>query len=149
MFLLYDGFHGLYMDGLKIGDQVPLAAVARNSAKPIRLPDKASIFRAELYAITLAMDFICHSKDTKFIVFSDSKSRLEALNGFKIKLDLVLKIIKDYTSLIKAGKVIEFCWIPSHVNICVLQSSVRWSSCPSSMVTYFCNTASFLVGECL
>jgi len=25
--------------------------------------------------------------------------------------------IKDYTSLIKAGKVIEFCWIPSHVNI--------------------------------
>ena len=28
-----------------------------------------------------------------------------------------LKIIKDYTSLIKAGKLIEFCWIPSHVNI--------------------------------
>jgi len=37
--------------------------------------------------------------------------------GFRIELDLVLKIIKDYTSLIKAGKVIEFCWIPSHVNI--------------------------------
>ena len=57
------------------------------------------------------------SKDTRFIVFSDSKSSLEALNGFRIELDLVLKIIKDYTSLIKAGKVIKFCWIPSHVNI--------------------------------
>jgi len=41
----------------------------------------------------------------------------EALSGFKIELNLVLKIIKDYTSLVKAGKVIEFCWIPSHVNI--------------------------------
>jgi len=44
-------------------------------------------------------------------------SSVEALNGFKIEVDLVLKIIKDYTSLMKAGKVIEFCWIPSHVNI--------------------------------
>ena len=42
---------------------------------------------------------------------------MEALNGVRIELDLVLKIIKDYTSLIKAGKAIKFCWIPSHVNI--------------------------------
>ena len=44
-------------------------------------------------------------------------SSLEALNGFKIELDLVQKIITDYTNLINAGKTIEFCWIPSHVNI--------------------------------
>ena len=113
----YDGFHRLYTDGSKIGDQVASAAVARNSTKTIRLPDRASIFRAELYAITLAMNFIRHSKDTKFIVFSDSKSSLEALNGVKIELDLVLKIIKDYTNLIKAGKVIKFFSIPSHVNM--------------------------------
>jgi len=100
----YDGFYRLYTDGSKIGDQVVSAAVARNSTKTVRLPDRASIFRVELYAITLAMDFIRHSKDIKFIVFSDSKSSLEALNGFKIELDLVLKIIKDYTDLIKAGK---------------------------------------------
>jgi len=105
------------MDSSKIGDQVASAAVARNSTKSIRLPDKASIFRAELHAVSLAMDFICHSKDTRFIVFSDSESSLEALISFRIELDLVLEIIKDYTSLIKAGKLIEFCWIPSHVNI--------------------------------
>jgi len=112
-----DGFRRLYTDGSKIGDHVASAAVARNSTKTVRLPDKASIFRAELYAISLAMDFIRHSKDSRFIVFSDSKSSLEALNGFRIELNLVLKIIKDCTSLIKAGKVIEFCWISSHVNI--------------------------------
>jgi len=65
----------------------------------------------------MTLDFILRSKDTKFIIFSDSVSSLEALNGFKIEVDLVLKIIKEYTSLIKAGKVVEFCWIPSHVNI--------------------------------
>jgi len=64
----------------------------------------------ELYAVTLAMEFIRCSKHTKFI-------SLEALNGFKIEVDLVLRIIRDCTSFIKAGKVIEFCWIPSHVNI--------------------------------
>jgi len=113
----YGGFRRLYTDGSKIGDQVASAAVARNSTKTVRLPDKASIFRAELYAISVAMDFICHSKDTRFIVFSDSKSSLEALSGPRIELDLVLEIIKDYTGIIKAGKVIKLCWIPSHVNI--------------------------------
>jgi len=86
----YDGFHRLYMDGSRIGDQVASAAAVRNSTKTVHLPDKASIFRAELYAITLAMDFIRHSKHTKFIIFSDSKPSLEALNGFKIELNLVL-----------------------------------------------------------
>ena len=113
----YDGFHRLHRDGSKIGDLVASAAIARNRTKMVCLADKASIFTAELYTLTLAMDSICHSKDTKFIVFSDTMSSLVALNGFKIELDLVLKVIKDYTSLMKAGKVIEFCWIPSHVNI--------------------------------
>ena len=105
----YSGFCQLYTDSSKIGDQVASAAVARNSTKTVHLPDKASIFRAELYGISLAMDFIRHSKNTRFIVVSDSKSSMEALIGFRIELDLVLKIIKDYTSLIKAGKDIEFC----------------------------------------
>lgn len=113
----YDGFHRLYTDGSKIGDQVASADIDSNRSKTVRLPNKASIFRAELYAITLAMDFIRYSKDTKFIIFSDSMSSLEAIDSFKIEVDLVLKIIKDYTSLMKAGKVIKFCCIPSHVNI--------------------------------
>jgi len=61
----YDGFHQLYTDGSKIGDQVASAAVTRNSTKAVRLENKASIFKAELYAITLAMDFIRCSKYTK------------------------------------------------------------------------------------
>ena len=47
------------------------------------------------------------AKTLNLLFFSDSMSSLEALNGFKIEVDLVLKIIKDYTSLMKAGKVID------------------------------------------
>ena len=71
---------------------------------------------AELYAITLAMYFVRRSRNSNFVIFSDSMSSLEALNGVKFELDLVQKIIKDYTHLTNNGKTIIFCWIPSHVN---------------------------------
>ena len=44
-------------------------------------------------------------------------SSLQALSGFKLEIDLVQKILKDYTTLTNSGKSIVLCWIPSHVNI--------------------------------
>jgi len=37
--------------------------------------------------------------------------------GFKLEIDIVQNIIKDYTHLANSGKTIILCWIPSHVNI--------------------------------
>jgi len=52
------------------------------------------------------------------LFFSDSVSTtLEAVNGFKLKIDIAQNIIKDYTHLANSGKTIILCWIPSHVNI--------------------------------
>ena len=45
------------------------------------------------YAITLAMYFVRRSRNSNFVIFSDLMSSLEALNGFKLELDLVQKII--------------------------------------------------------
>ena len=43
---------------------------------------------------------------------------MTALNGFKLGVDLVQKIIKDYThTFTHSGKTIIFCWTASHVNI--------------------------------
>ena len=50
------------------------------------------------------------------IFFSDSMSSLEAISGFKLEIDIVQNIIKDYTHLANTGKAIILCWIPSHVN---------------------------------
>jgi len=85
--------------------------------KLLRLPNNASIFRAELYAISLALAVIRRRKEKNFIIFSDSVSSLEAISGFKLEIDIVQNIIKDYTHLANSGKIIILCWIPSHVNI--------------------------------
>jgi len=44
-------------------------------------------------------------------------SSLEAISGFKLEIDIVQNIIKDYAHLAYSGKIIILCWIPSHVNI--------------------------------
>jgi len=42
---------------------------------------------------------------------------LETISGFKLQIDIVQNIIKDYTHLANSGKIIILCWVPSHVNI--------------------------------
>jgi len=44
-------------------------------------------------------------------------SSLEAISGFRLQIDIVQNIIKDYTHLANNGITIILCWIPSHVNI--------------------------------
>jgi len=46
----------------------------------------------KIYAITFAMYFVHRSRNSNFVIFSDSMSSLEALNRFKLELDLLQKI---------------------------------------------------------
>ena len=52
-------------------NQVAAAVVYRSTTKTTRLPNTASIFSAELYAISLALAVIRRSKENNFIIFSD------------------------------------------------------------------------------
>jgi len=56
-------------------------------------------------------------KEKTFVIFSDSMSSLQSINGFNLDSDLVQKFLKDYTILAKNGKNIVLCWIPSHLGI--------------------------------
>jgi len=87
------------------------------SIECVRLPDAASIFRAELYAILLAIDVVWRLKEKNFVIFSDSMSSLQSINSFNLDSDFVQKFLKDYTVLAKNSKKIILCWIPSHVGI--------------------------------
>ena len=100
-----------------MGNQLAAAVVHGSVTKTTRLPNKSSIFRAELHAISLALAAIRRSKEKNFIIFSHSMSSLEAISGLKLEIDIVQNIIKDYTHLANNGKTIILCWIPSHVNI--------------------------------
>ena len=67
-----------------------------------------SIFRAELYALTLAIDVVRRNKENNFLIFSDSMSSLQAIDGFNIESDLVHKFLKDYSVLTENGKKMLF-----------------------------------------
>jgi len=88
-------------DGSKEGNIVAATVVHRDNTKCVRLPDAASIFRAELYALLLAIDVVRRSKENNFVIFSDSMSSLQSINGFNLDSDLVQKFLKDYTVLAK------------------------------------------------
>jgi len=86
--------------------------VYKTFTKATRLPNKANICRAEVYAVSLAMVLNHCSKEKNFIIFSEL-----CLSGFKVELNSVYSIVKGYTHLTNSGKTIVLCWIPSHVNI--------------------------------
>ena len=100
----YKDFSQLYTDGSKMGNQVAAAVVHGSVTKTTRQPNKSSIFRAELHAISLALAVIRCSKEKNFIIFSDFMSSLEAISGFKLEIDIVQNFIKDYTHLASNGK---------------------------------------------
>ena len=49
------------------------------------------------------------------IIFSDSKSVLEAMTNRKFDNPTVLCLVKFYNELQSLGKDIILCWIPSHI----------------------------------
>ena len=48
-------YYRIFTDGSKGGDKVAAAVVQKHNCKSVRLPNNISIFRAELYALVLAI----------------------------------------------------------------------------------------------
>ena len=110
----------IYTDGSVADDKAAAAAVIDNYSSIERLPDKSSIFSAELHALYLALDRVETADDDErnFIIFSDSKSALQAISGQDWTHPLVLYILERLNWLVQyQEKRILFYWIPSHVGI--------------------------------
>ena len=76
-----------------------------------------SIFSAELRALILALEYIQTTNHRNYIIFSDSKSSLQALQDRQTSNPLVSRALELYTTLCNEHKNILFCWLPSHVSI--------------------------------
>ena len=70
----------IFSDGSKDGNKTATAFIFQSFEFSKRLPDKASIFTAELEAIVSALRYIkITPKNNTFVVFGDSNSALQAL----------------------------------------------------------------------
>ena len=98
----------IYTDGSKDGDTVGCASVSHLHDYRMRLPNKSSIFSAEVRAIDLTFRFITSRNEEKFIIFSDSLSVLQSLKGKKITNPLIQNLLlKHY--LLSSTRDIIFC----------------------------------------
>lgn len=111
----YSDRQHIYCDG-SVKDQKSGAGIYNTNFKLIaRLPDKTSIFTAELFAIYSAISFIS-TQMGNFALFTDSLSSVSALQeDSNSKHYLVKRISKLIRDLPDNKLIIE--WVPSHVGI--------------------------------
>ena len=109
-------YETIFTDGSKDGDTAGSACVTPSDTYKCRLPDSASIFSAEIKAIDLALDHIEQSRNSDFIIFSDSLSVLQSLHNRYIENPLLLDVLLKHNELAGLNNIV-FCWLPSHVGI--------------------------------
>ena len=73
----------MYTDDSKDGEKVASAAILDGESYQFRLPNNSSIFSAELKAIDLALNHIEQDAYLRYIIFTDSLSAMQALEGEK------------------------------------------------------------------
>ena len=96
--------------------KVGYAAVFQNQELLKCLPNESSIYSAEAIAIDLAMNIIANHKSFKFIIYSDSKSVLQALQNKDSSTPLITRLLDKMNTLSKNNSII-LTWIPSHIGI--------------------------------
>ena len=114
---LYCDHTQYFTDGSKTEGGVGCSFVNGPVTRSFTLPSHATVFTAELVAIHKALCFIEVSDDYLNVIFTDSLSSLLALSDFNTSHPIIQNILTLLTSLHRAEKSVEFCWIPSHVGI--------------------------------
>ena len=116
--------HHIYTDGSKQEMKVGCAGVFQNYELLKCLPNESSICSAEVLAIDLAMDIIANHKSSKFIIYSDSKSVLQALQSKNSSTPLITRLLDKMNTLSKNNSII-LTWIPSHIGILVNERALQ------------------------
>ena len=84
-----------------------------------RLSDNSTIFAAEATAISLALNYYQHMDPVHHdvVVYSDSMSCLQAIEGEDTENPFICHIMNLLWSLSDKGTRVRFCWVPSHCGI--------------------------------
>ena len=96
--------------------KVGFAAIFQNKELLKCLPNESSIYSAEVIAIDLTMNIIANPKSYKFIIHSDSKSVLQALQNKNTSSSLITRLPDKIDTPSKNNSII-LSWIPSNIGI--------------------------------
>nr|XP_042908084.1 uncharacterized protein LOC122271306 [Parasteatoda tepidariorum] len=114
----FNDFRTIYTDGSKFDNHAASAVVCDSEVISEKLHSAFSVFSSECNAILLALQFISRQLYKKWLIFSDSKSCIDALKNLDNKPHSIIHhIINTYLSLSNNSFEIIFVWIPGHVGI--------------------------------
>ena len=106
----------IYTDGSKDVEKVASAAVLDGDLYQFRLPNNSSMFSTEQKAIDLALNHIQQDAYWRYIIYTDSLSVMQALEGEKTDNPLVVSLLEKLSKLCRRADIV-FCWLPSHIGI--------------------------------
>ena len=111
------GFTPIYTDGSKSDKYVSASVVSSADIYKVNLPDHSTIFTAEAVVLKLAVQHIQRQVIPKSVIFSDSLSCVQALQGKNLNHPVICEILEILTYLSKVNTEVVFCWIPGHIGI--------------------------------
>lgn len=88
-----------------------------NIMETYKLENPSSICEVELAAVKGACEALVKKGIQKAIIFSDSRSALQAILDYQTRSPLVNDIVKIIKRSHKKGYILKFTWIPSHSGI--------------------------------
>ena len=100
----------------RVGSGVYITGGGMDAQLKERLGDFASVFTAELVAIRMALIELRESQCKRCVIYSDSRSALQALQVYNSDHGLVQDIQELVYELEQNLLQITFCWVPSHVS---------------------------------
>ena len=106
----------IYTDGSKDGEKVASAAILDGELYQFRLPSNSSIFSSELKEIDLTLNHIEQDPYWRYIIYTDSLSAMQALEGETTDNPLIVSLLEKFSRLCEIADIV-FCWLPSHVGI--------------------------------
>ena len=121
-FLDHDNCHHsnhvkVFTDGSKSTTGVGAAVLIEDTIYQSKLPSTASVYTAELTAISSALRLISEREENEYVIYTDSYSSIRAIQQFNPFHPILQKIQEWLFKLHIKYKKIHFCWIPSHVGI--------------------------------
>ena len=119
----YPGRVAYYTDGSKRAHITGTGIYSEGYERGFRLPNNYSVLDAELYGIVMAMERITAQR-TPSVIFTDSRSSLQAILSGESKHPLVIQICQHIQRM---AVDIDLVWVPAHIGLQGNERADSWA----------------------